>query len=108
MLCSVVKHGENGLSTKEMQGDTRDVVEGVSPHFFEDETTETLSKRNYVYYTGVRRVLYLLPYISLRENLQNSDSSFRFPFEDFRNVNYGAWHALLLLTGSLVPNFTFN
>ena len=55
------------------------------PHFFEDETVKTLWSRNYVYYTGIRRVLCLLLYVSLRENLYNSEkSSFRFPFEDFR------------------------
>ena len=31
MFCSVVKHTENGLSTKEVQGEMRDIVECVSP-----------------------------------------------------------------------------
>ena len=47
------------------------------------------------------------------ENLQNSDSPFRFFFEDFRlcspynNVNYGAWQVYEILFRSSVAIFRF-
>ena len=47
------------------------------------------------------------------ENLQNSDSPFRFFFEDFRlcspynNVNYSAWHVYEILFGFSVAIFRF-
>ena len=42
--------------------------------------------QNYIYYTCVRCVWYLLPYVSLRENHQKSESSLRFLFEDFHVI----------------------
>ena len=63
---------------------------------------------NFVYYSSVSCVWFLLPFVSLRENLQNSDCPFRFLVEDFRlcsrynNINYGAWHVHKPLFGCSV------
>ena len=51
---------------------------------------------------------HLIDKLTERENLQNSDSPFRFVFGDFRLcscynfVKYGAWHVYKLLFGSSV------
>ena len=65
---------------------------------------------NFVYYTSVSCVWFLLPYVSLKI-FETRNAYFVFSFEDFRiysrfnNVNYGAWYVCKPLFGSSVPTY---
>ena len=71
--------------------------------------------RNYIYYTSVSCVWFLLPYVNLQSNwawkLQNSDCPFRFLFKDFllcsrySKVSYSAKHVCKPLFGSSATIF---
>ena len=65
---------------------------------------------NFVYYTSVSCVWFLLPYVSLKI-FKTRNAYFVFSFEDFRicsrfnNVNYGAWYVCKPLFGSSVATY---
>ena len=71
-----------------------------------------IKQKNFIYYTSVSCVWFLLPYVSLQSNWAwkslNSECLFCFSFEDFRicsrfnNVNHGACYVYKRLFGSSV------